>query len=381
MEGQSELRSLAGVSAAAMAAMSYARFASARVPAGLPRLAALLPVVCLLPLLPFAFASVHLRGISAFFLAWLSLFKLLLLSLGLGPLHPSLPLFPFLLSSSLPVKLRPSPNPNPNPKSSDLSDLSLLVLSSAVKAVILALIIPLYRFKPLMHPYLVLSLYCVHMYLALEIVLAGAAALARGALGMELEPQFDKPYLASSLRDFWGRRWNLMVSAVLRPAVYDPVRRRRGRAAGVLATFLVSGLMHEAMFSYLTLRPPTGEAAAFFLLHGLCTAAEGWWALRRGAPSPPRWVAAPATLGFVAGTGFWLFFPPILRGGSDEVVLAECAAAKRETLSTRRRGLPPFLFFSLFQQPHAACQLSPSAKSGCLTRLVKTNVTTRCNFY
>ena len=37
-----------------------------------------------------------------------------------------------------------------------------------------------------------------------------------------------------------------------------------------------------------------------------------------------------ATVGvgrFVAGTSFWLFFPPITRPGADKRVIAECEAA------------------------------------------------------
>ncbi|KAK4360075.1 hypothetical protein RND71_022304 [Anisodus tanguticus] len=41
---------------------------------------------------------------------------------------------------------------------------------------------------------------------------------------VELEPPFDEPYKTSSLQDFWRRRWNLMVTNILRPTVYDPVR-------------------------------------------------------------------------------------------------------------------------------------------------------------
>ena len=89
--------------------------------------------------------------------------------------------------------------------------------------------------------------------------------------------------------------------------MFRPVRVRLGAPAGVLAAFFVSGQMHEAMFSYLTLRPPTGEAAAFFALHGACAVAEGWWAVRRRWPCPPRTLATPLTLAFVGVTAFWLF--------------------------------------------------------------------------
>ncbi|EMS63394.1 hypothetical protein TRIUR3_17334 [Triticum urartu] len=228
-----DLRSLAAVSATVTAAMCYVRFAAGRLRPGLPRLAAFLPVLAVLPFLPSAFSAIHPRAISGFFLAWLAEFKLLRLAAGKGPLHPSLP-FP-----------------------------AFVAVASGPEA---------------MNQYVLLTLYAFHVYLALELVLASAAAAARALLGMDLEPQFDRPYLSASLRDFWGRRWNLSVPAVLRPCVHRPVRARLGTAAGVLATFLVSGLAHELMFYYITLRPPTGEATAFFTLHGACAVAEAWWA-------------------------------------------------------------------------------------------------------
>lgn len=317
-----DLRSLAAVAAAATvtAAMYYVRFAARRLRPGLPRLAAFLPALAVLPLLPLAFRALHPRVISGFFLAWLAEFKLLLLATGQGPLHPSLPLTTFVAVASGPVRLRDA-NPRNTPSSSGLG-----LVSSAVMAALLAAIVSLYRYKERMNQYLLFTLYALHVYLALELVLASAAAVARALLGVDLEPQFDRPYLSASLRDFWGRRWNLSVPAVLRPCVYRPVRARLGAAAGVLAAFLVSGLMHEAMFYYITLRPPTGEVTAFFALHGACAVAEAWWAGHRGWPRPPRAAATPLTLAFVAVTGFWLFFPPITRPGADKEAIAECEA-------------------------------------------------------
>jgi hypothetical protein len=42
-----------------------------------------------------------------------------------------------------------------------------------------------------------------------------------------------------------------------------------------------------------------------------------WW-------GPPRAAAVLMTLAFVAGTAFWLFFPAMVSGGLDEMVLREC---------------------------------------------------------
>ncbi|KAG8062383.1 hypothetical protein GUJ93_ZPchr0003g18557 [Zizania palustris] len=313
-----ELRSLVAVGAAVSAAMWYARFTARNVRPGLPRLAAFLPVCSILPVLPFAFVAIHTRGISGFFLAWLAEFKLLLLASGQGPLDPSLPLPTFIAIAAFPVRRR-------DPKNAQGSGLDLL--TSAVYVALLAAIVSLYEHKERMNPYVLLVLYSLHMYLALELVLASAAAAVHTVMGMDLEPQFDRPYLSANLRDFWGRRWNLSVPAVLRPCVSRPVRAHVGAAgAGVLAAFLVSGLMHELMFYYITLQPPTGEATAFFTLHGVCTVAEGWWAKHKGWPRPPGAVATTLTLAFVLATGFWLFFPPITRPGADKVLIAECEA-------------------------------------------------------
>ncbi|KAJ0968742.1 hypothetical protein J5N97_021619 [Dioscorea zingiberensis] len=320
-DGDGDLKKLIKLTLTLAASMSYARFISSTTSPGFLRLSLLLPVLSLLPLLPLPLSSVHLRGISAFFLSWLAIFKLLLLSFSLPPLHPSLPLPIFIATASLPVKLRSSTSNTSSPPSS--------ALLSAAKLLLLRLLISLYNHKHHFHPLLLLSLYCFHIYLALDLVLSTARFLAGALLKLDLEPQFNAPYFSTSLRDFWGRRWNLMVTGILRPTVYHPVRARFGQLAGVFSVFLVSGVMHELMFYYLTLAPPTGEVTCFFVLHGVCTAAEGIVA-RRLRDSGWRGVhpalAPPLVLGFVAVTGFWLFFPPIVRTGTDEKTLEECAA-------------------------------------------------------
>ncbi|XP_060673937.1 uncharacterized protein LOC132804060 [Ziziphus jujuba] len=48
-------------------------------------------------------------------------------------------------------------------------------------------------------------------YFSLSII----ASLCRVLLGLEMEPQFDEPYLATSPQDFWSRRWNLMIGNIL----------------------------------------------------------------------------------------------------------------------------------------------------------------------
>lgn len=72
--------------------------------------------------------------------------------------------------------------------------------------------------------------------------------------GVSLSVNFDRPYLARSIREFWGR-WHITLSSWLRDYIYRPIGgRRNGRARFVLAiivTFLISGLWHGASINFL----------------------------------------------------------------------------------------------------------------------------------
>ncbi|EER90132.1 hypothetical protein BDA96_10G274500 [Sorghum bicolor] len=326
--------SVTTVPAAVTAAMLYARFAASSTRPGLLRLFALTPVLALLLILPFLIQLYSVRGLTAFFLVWLGEFKLLLLAFGHGPLHPRIRPLPFVFTAALPVKLRQQVSNDAAAAAAAVTvakpktKTKTVLLSSSIKfAIMVAIFQHLHYSKERTHPYVAFVLYGVITYCILDSVLPCLAATGTAALGMELEPQFNKPYLSASLQDFWGRRWNLMASAVLRPSVYDPVRARLGAAAGVLATFLVSGLMHEVVVCYyLTLRAPTGELTAFFLLHGACVCAERWCARRCSGARPPRLVATPLVMAFLAGTACWLFLPPIFGDGMDDLYIAEAAA-------------------------------------------------------
>ncbi|KAK7844963.1 acyl-coa--sterol o-acyltransferase 1 [Quercus suber] len=118
-----------------------------------------------------------------------------------------------------------------------------------------------YDYGDQIHPKLILILYCFHIYFSLEIILAIVAALAQ----LELEPQFNEPYLSTSLQDFWGRRWIPMVTSILRVTIYNPTRRSMTHVVShkwasllaIFTTFVVSGLMHKLIFYYIGRLRPT----------------------------------------------------------------------------------------------------------------------------
>jgi len=105
-------------------------------------------------------------------------------------------------------------------------------------------------------------------------LIVGVAALGgRQVLGLQ-----DRPYLASSLTQFWGRRWNRLVQANLDRAFFRPHARRRSFTAGTLLAFTASGIMHVvAVLDAGPLALTWGPAVAvmtFFWLHGFLLLAE-----------------------------------------------------------------------------------------------------------
>ncbi|OWM83345.1 acyl-CoA--sterol O-acyltransferase 1-like [Punica granatum] len=330
MEGELNNFILVWISAAA--SLCYCHTASKLVPAGLTRLLCLAPVVCLFLALPLRLTTLSLSSLSSFFLSWLANFKLLLLAFGEGPLcsNPPLTLPRFLAIAGLPIKLQTLPHPNEEnvAKKEGLKSL----LNYAARCLLLASFVPLYE-KEWIHQKLIMMMYAIHVYVSLEVSLAIVGAAAWAFTGIGLEPQFDEPYLSTSLQDFWGRRWNLMVTSILHPSVYKPMRsisarwfeRRWTAVPAAFSAFLVSGLMHELVFYHIGRRDPTWAVTTFFLLHGVSVAVE------IGLKKSIRWrlpkvVSCPLTVAYVVATGLWLFIPALM----------ECDAvpkARRETVA------------------------------------------------
>ncbi|KAL5827301.1 hypothetical protein ACOSQ3_019137 [Xanthoceras sorbifolium] len=314
---------------------------------GLKRLILVLPIVCLFLYLPLLLYSSHLGGTTAFFIGWLANFKLLLFAFGLGPLcsDPSISLPLFVAVSCLPIKIQ-SQNAHHNHHASQKKKPKEGPLNYAIKGLLLAILVRVHDYSDYIHPRVVLLLYAFHIYFILELILAVSAYLARAVLGLELEPQFDQPFLSTSLQDFWGKRWNLMVTSILRPTVYKPTLGLFARAVGrawaplpaTFATFLASGIMHELVFYYLGRVKPTGEVTGFFILHGVCLMVEiaakkavnGRWRL-------PRLISGPMTVLFVMVTGLWLFFPQFTNLKIDVRAFEEYAALAAFVKNMSRR--------------------------------------------
>ncbi|XP_022982638.1 acyl-CoA--sterol O-acyltransferase 1-like [Cucurbita maxima] len=306
---------------------------------GAGRFLAISPVVLLFFLLPLQLTSVHLGGATAFFIAWLANFKLLLFAAGNGPLSatPPLPLRRFLALSCLPIKILQNPSEKQSPKNhhETLNQEPKSFLNYWIKALIVALMVKLYDYSEFIHPKVILFIYSWHVYFFLEIILAITQFFGRTLLGIELEPQFHDPYFSTSLQDFWGRRWNLMATNILQPTVYKPtvkiaakvVGRKWAPLPGVMATFLVSAIMHELIFYYLGRMKPNWELTWFFVIHGFALTVE--ILVKKVLPEKrrlPAAVSVPVTLVFIFSTAIWLFFPQFMRLKIDVKAFEEYAA-------------------------------------------------------
>lgn len=67
--------------------------------------------------------------------------------------------------------------------------------------------------------------------------------------GVEVQSPMRQPlFLSTSVRDFWGRRWNLLIHRLMHRSFFQPLAAFIGPRVGAVAAFMVSGLFHEYMW-------------------------------------------------------------------------------------------------------------------------------------
>ena len=129
---------------------------------------------------------------------------------------------------------------------------------------------------------------------------SGYTDMALGAallFNIRMPPNFDSPYQARNLRDFW-LRWHMTLSRFLRDYLYVPLGGNRhgiARTAGnILLTFLLGGLWHGAAWTFVV----------WGILHGLGVVVVRLW--ERTGVRLPYGLAWAMTFLFVMIT--WVFF-------------------------------------------------------------------------
>jgi alginate O-acetyltransferase complex protein AlgI len=117
-------------------------------------------------------------------------------------------------------------------------------------------------------------------------------------LGFRFPQNFNSPYQASSIAEFW-RRWHMSLSFWLRDYLYIPLGGSRGTtwvvARNLAITMFLGGLWHGAAWTFVL----------WGLYHGALLAGQAW-AGRRGWESSSRGLSVVGT--FLAVVVGWVFF-------------------------------------------------------------------------
>ena len=98
-------------------------------------------------------------------------------------------------------------------------------------------------------------------------------ALLWQRMGVAADPIMNAPLRATSLGEFWGKRWNLGFRQLAHELIFRPTHRWLGAAAAGFLVFIVSGLIHDLVISV----PPRGGyglPTLYFLLQGTGVAIE-----------------------------------------------------------------------------------------------------------
>jgi hypothetical protein len=83
--------------------------------------------------------------------------------------------------------------------------------------------------------------------------------------GVDAPPIMDRPLAATSVNDFWARRWNTAYRDLVHRYIFLPLSRWLGAALAMVGAFAVSGLVHELVIT-VPARAGYGGPTAFFLL-------------------------------------------------------------------------------------------------------------------
>ncbi len=122
-------------------------------------------------------------------------------------------------------------------------------------------------------------------------------------LGIHIPPNFDRPYLARNLRDFW-RRWHISLSSWFRDYLYIPLGGSKNGAwrtyANLWIVMLLCGLWHGAEWKFVL----------WGALHGIGQTFTRIWQRALGRDAARTWVGRAITtfltLQFVVFA--WIFF-------------------------------------------------------------------------
>lgn len=171
-------------------------------------------------------------------------------------------------------------------------------------------------------------------YLAVNEILYRVTGRRRDRLFLH----FDAPFIAMTPREFWSRRWNLVIRDLLYRAVFIPsdwicsnwlsMPRRTSKLVSGFLVFLVSGLVHEwILFTSCAYRSEFrfGYQTTFFLVSSLVCALEATclpakWYHTTATRLPLRIALTACTMIFMLITSH-LFWAPFIQCGTVQIAV------------------------------------------------------------
>jgi alginate O-acetyltransferase complex protein AlgI len=224
--------------------------------------------------------------------------------------------FPHLVAGPIvrPAELIPQIGVQRDPRHVDVSGAAWLILGGLFKKIVVssflatAIVDPVFG-DPARHSAIEIVLAAWGYAVVIYADFSGYTDIAIGVaklLGFQFPRNFDRPYSARSLQDFW-RRWHMTLSRWLRDYLYVPLGgSRRGESrtyANILITMVLGGLWHGAAWTFVI----------WGAYHGVGQVLGAWRrnrASERSVPATPgpgrAWVQRLATFNLVC-LG-WVFF-------------------------------------------------------------------------
>jgi len=91
---------------------------------------------------------------------------------------------------------------------------------------------------------------------------------------------FRQPAKATSLTEFWSKRWNIAFSEMTSVAIFRPLKNKIGPAAALMLAFMFSGLLHELALS-VPVNAGYGLPMLYFIIQGSVVLFEKFLISRR----------------------------------------------------------------------------------------------------
>ena len=138
------------------------------------------------------------------------------------------------------------------------------------------------RLIPPQHEYVIGWIGGAGVVLILHFGLFHLLSCAWRHVGIGVRPLMNRPLTATSLGDFWGRRWNTAFRDLTHRFIFGPCARRFGSRSAVLMAFLASGIIHDLAIS-VPARGGYGRPTLYFAIQGAAVMIErSEWGGRHG---------------------------------------------------------------------------------------------------